>query len=63
MNPEKVKYRSNFDEVDVAAAKNEKVNKMENCRIKSKRCTSSSHGQKDVQSCIKIGMKLHKALR
>ena len=37
----KVKYRSNFGEVDVAPEKNDKVNKVEkwqkiNCRIKSK---------------------------
>ena len=35
---EDVEYRSNFSEVDVAPAKNDKVNKVTkiNCRIKSK---------------------------
>ena len=59
------KYRSDFGEVDVAPAKNYEVNKVTkiNCSIKSKPYAHLQTVEKnDVQSCIKIGMKLYKEL-
>ena len=62
------KNRSNFGEVDVAPAKTDKVNKVE----KWQKLTAGSNPnhmhifkswKKDVQSCIKTGMKLYKELR
>ena len=63
------KYRSNFGEVDVAPAKiwNDKVNKVTkiNSRIKSKPHAHAHFKpwKKDVQSCLKLSMKLYKELR
>ena len=62
----KPKNRSNFGEVDVAPAKTDKGNKVTkiNCRIKSKpHAHLQTMEKKDVQSCIKTGMKLYKELR
>ena len=62
------KYRSNFGEVDVAPAKNDKVKKVEKWQ-KLTAGLNPNHmhifrpWKKDVQSCIKTGMKLCKELR
>ena len=62
-------YKWNFGEVDVAPAKNDKVNKVEKWQ-KLTAGLNSNHmhifkprKKKDVQSCIKISMKLYKELR
>ena len=63
-----IKYRSNFGEVDVAPAKNDKVNKVEKLQ-KLTAGLNPNHmhifkpWKKDVQSCIQTDMKLYKELR
>ena len=67
--------RSNFGEVDVAPMKNDKVNELEKWQkltaglnpnhmhiFKAWKKWCANHGKKDVQSYIKIGMKLYKEL-
>ena len=62
------KNRSSFGEVDVAPAKNDKVNKVEKWqKLTAGLNPNQMHifkpwKKKDVQSCIKTGMKLYKEL-
>ena len=67
MNNAIAKYRSNFGEVDVAPAKNDKINKVEKWQkliagLNLNHMHIFKPWKKDVQSCIKIGMKLYKEL-
>ena len=62
-----LQYRSNFGEVDVAPAKNDKINKVEKWQkliagLNPNHMHIFKPWKKDVQSCIKIGMKLYNEL-
>ena len=68
MTINKKKYRSNFGEVDVAPAKNDKVNKVKKWQkitagLNPKHIHIFKPWTKHVQSCIKISKKLYKELR